>query len=169
MTDVLRLVRRGVMKTGRSGYVLTIAWLILLVVPSYVAAQEPPDLVVSDPQFTYDVNAKLDLKGGYKGKSPGPMTTVTDSPVQRVSALFRNQGAKVIKSVVWEYVVFEDAEQTKVLHVYSIRSKRTIPAGEAVRLGKEGYHLEDTKYRKARVTRIEYKDGTTWLSTRAKT
>jgi hypothetical protein len=157
------------MKTGRSGYVLTIAWLILLVVPSYVAAQEPPDLLVSDPQFTYDVNARLAIKGYYEGMSPGPATTVTDSPVQRVSALFRNRGAKVIKSVVWEYVAFKDAEQTKVQHVYRVRSKRTIPPGEAVRLWKEGYHLDITPYSKARVTRIEYEDGTTWLSTRAKT
>jgi hypothetical protein len=156
------------MKTGRSGYVLAIAWLILLVVPSYVAAQEPPDLLVSDPQFTHDVNARLAVKGYYEGMSPGPMTTVTDSPVQRVSALFKNRGTKVIKAVVWEYVSFEDAEQTKVYHVYSIRSKRTIPPGETVRLGKEGYHLDITAYSKARVTRIEYKDGTTWLSTRAK-
>lgn len=157
------------MKTGRSGYVLAVAWLVLLVAPSHVSAQEPPDLVVSDPQFTHDVNAKLDLKGGYAGMSPGPMTTVTDSPVQRVSALFENRGAKVIKSVVWEYVLFEDAGQTKVQHVYSVRSKRTIAPGEALRLWKEGYHLDNTPYRKARVTRIEYEDGTTWLSTRAKT
>lgn len=157
------------MKPERSRYVLAIACLILLVVPASVAAQEPPDLLVSDPQFTHDVNAKLDLKGGYTGKSPGPMTTVTDSPVQRVSALFENRGAKVIKSVVWEYVLFEDAGQTKVQHVYNVRSKRTISPGETVRLWKEGYHLDNTPYRKARVTRIEYEDGTTWLSTRAKT
>ena len=157
------------MKTERSGYVLAIACLVLLVVPASVAAQESPDLLVSDPQFTYDVNARLDLKGGYKGKSPGPMTTLTDSPVQRVSALFENRGAKAIKSVVWEYVLFEDAGQTKVQQVYRVRSKRTIAPGEAVRLWKEGYHLDDAPYRKARVTRIEYEDGTTWLSTRAKT
>ena len=157
------------MKTGRSGYVFAVAWLVLLVVPSYVAAQEPPDLVVSDPHFTYDVNAKLAVRGYYEGMSPSPMTTVTDSPVQRVSALFENRGAKVIKSVVWEYVLFEDAEQTKVQQVYRVRSKRTIAPGEAVRLWKEGYHLENTLYKKARVTRIEYEDGTTWLSTRAKT
>jgi hypothetical protein len=157
------------MKTGRSGYVLAVAWLILLAVPSYVAAQEPPDLLVSDPQFTNDVNAGLAIKGGYPGKSPGPATTSTDSYVSRVSALFRNRGAKVIKSVAWEYVLFEDAGQTKVQQVYRVHSKRTISPGETVRLWKEGYHLDDTPYRKARVTRIEYKDGTTWLSTRAKT
>ena len=152
------------MKAG-SGYMLAVASLILLVVPSSAAAQDPPGLGVSDPQFTYDVNAKLRFKGSHEGKSPAPATTATGSPVQRVSALFRNLSAKAIRSVAWEYVAFEDAGQTKARHVYSIRSKTAIPPGESVRLWKEGYSLDGSPYRTARVTRIEYEDGTTWLST----
>lgn len=152
------------MKTG-NGYVLAVASLLLLVVPSSAAAQGPPDLGVSDPQFTYDVNAKLGVEANYAGKSPAPATTATDSPVQRVSALFRNGGAKAIRSVAWEYVTFEDAAQTKVRHVYGVSSKTAIPPGESVRLWKEGYRLDNSPYRSARVTRIEYEDGTTWLST----
>ncbi|MBV9923951.1 MAG: hypothetical protein JOZ96_02850 [Acidobacteria bacterium] len=151
------------MKTG-SGYVLAAASLILLVVSSS-AAQDPPDLVVSDPQFTYDVNARLGVEGSPTGRSPAPATTTTDSPVQRVSALFRNRGAKAIRAVAWEYVTFEDAGQTKTQHVYSVRSKTAIRPGESVRLSKEGYHLDNSPYSRARVTRIEYEDGTTWLST----
>lgn len=145
-----------------SGYVL--ASLLLLVVPASAAAQDPADLRVSDPQFTYDANAGLGVAGGYAGKSPAPATTATDSPVQRVSALFRNRGAKAVRALAWEYVTFEDEGQTKVRHVYSVRSKASILPGESVRLWKEGYRLDDSPYRKARVTRIEYEDGTTWQS-----
>ena len=152
------------MKTG-SGFLLAVASLLLLAAPSSAAAQGPPDLSVSDPQFTYDVNAKLGVESRHEGKSPAPATTATDSPVQRVSALFRNRGAKAVRSVTWEYVTFEDAGQTKVRHVYSVRSKTAIPPGESVRLWKEGYRLDGSPYKKARVTRIEYEDGTTWLST----
>lgn len=152
------------MKTG-SGCLLAIASLILLVVPSSVAAQGSPDLSVSDPQFTYDVNAGLGVKSSPAGKSPGPATTATDSPVQRVSALFRNRGAKAITAVTWEYVTYDDAGQTKVRHIYSVRSKTALSPGESVRLWKEGYRLDGLPYRKARVTRIEYEDGTTWPST----
>jgi hypothetical protein len=155
------------MKTGNR-YKLTAASLILLIVPFTAMAQAPPALEVSDPQFAYDVSAKLEVRGGYTGKNPAPATTVTDSPVQRVSALFRNRGAKAIRSVAWEYVVFEDAEQTKVRHVYRILSKRMLHPGGSARLWKEGYHLDDSPYREARVTRIEYADGTTWRSTQTK-
>lgn len=152
------------MKTG-SGYLLAVASFLLLVVPASASAQDPPGLGVSDPQFTYDVNAKLRFKGSHEGKAPAPATTATSSPVQRVSALFRNLSAKSIRSVEWEYVTFEDAGQTKVGHVYSIRSKTAILPGESARLWKEGYSLDNSQYRKARVTRVEYEDGTTWLST----
>ncbi len=148
---------------------LMVAAAVLLAVPYTAAAQDAPGLGVSDAQFTYDVNANVGVEGAYTGKSPAPVTTAADSPVQRVSALFSNQGAKAIRSVTWEYVAFEDAGLTKVRRVYSVRSKKSIRPGESVRLWKDGYRLDNSPYRKARVTRVEFEDGTTWQSTRAKT
>ena len=147
---------------------LIVASMVLLITLFSVRAQDPPVLEVSDPQFTYDVNASLNSRGAYSGKSPIPATTVAASPVQEVSALFRNKGTKIIKSIAWEYVVFDDAKETKVRHVYRIRSDKTLLPGESVRLGKEGYHLHYSQYRKARVTRIEYKDGTIWQGAQTK-
>ncbi len=148
--------------------VLIVALMVLLITPFSVRAQDPPDLEVSDPQFTYDVNTRLNSRGAYSGKNPVPATTVATSPVQEVSALFRNKGTKIIKSVAWEYVVFDDPKETKVQHVYRIRSDETLLPGESVRLGKEGYHLHYSQYRKARVTRIEYADGKIWQGAQTK-
>ena len=152
----------------QTGLTLSVASMVLLITLLSVRAQDPPVLEVSDPQFTYDVNASLNSRGAYSGKSPIPATTVAASPVQEVSALFRNKGTKIIKSIAWEYVVFDDAKETKVRHVYRIRSDKTLLPGESVRLGKEGYHLHYSQYRKARVTRIEYKDGTIWQGAQTK-
>jgi hypothetical protein len=84
-----------------------------------------------------------------------------------VSALFRNTGSKSIKSVSWEYIVFKDADEQEILEVYRARSRREILPGESVRLEREGYHLKNSPYVKARVSRIDYADGTVWQGARA--
>ena len=140
---------------------LIVALMVLLIVPFSVRAQDSPDLEVSDPQFFLDVNV------GFK-KNPIPSPPAVTPRVQEVSALFRNKGTKIIKSVEWEYVVFNDAKETEVKHVYRIRSNKTLLPGESVRLGYEGYHLKYSQYRKARVIRIKYGDGTIWQGTQTK-
>ena len=143
-------------------------WVFLFVVPVAAAGQTLPDVSVSDARFTYDVNQGVDPVDSSTGKRASPSTTVTNSPVQRVSALFRNGGSKLIKSVSWEYIVFKDADEQEILEVYRVRSRRTIPPGEAVRLEKEGYHLKNSPYVKARVSRIDYADGTAWQGAQTK-
>lgn len=145
-----------------------VALVFLCVAPASIAAQSAPGLEASDPRFRYDVNAGVEPAIGFPGKQPSPMTTVTSSPVQEVSALFLNTGSKRIKSVSWEYVVFKDAEQRQVRRVHSINSNRTILPGEAVRLKMEGYHLQHSPYEKARVTRVVYADGTVWQGAKTK-
>lgn len=145
------------------------ACVCLFALPATLAAQQtPPDLEVSDARFTYDVNAAFETSDAFSGKRASPATTVTNSPVQSVSALFRHAGAKPIRSVSWEFVVFRDAGEREILKVHSIRSDRTILPGESVRLRKEGYHLKGSPYRAARVTRIEYADGTVWQGAKTK-
>lgn len=145
-----------------------IALVFLFVVPASIAAQGAPGLEASDPRFRYDVNAGVDPAISFPGKQPSPMTTVTSSPVQEVSALFLNTGAKPIKSVSWEYVIFKDAEQREIVRVHSIKSNRMILPGEAVRLKMEGYQLQHSPYEKARVTRVAYADGTVWQGAKTK-
>ena len=153
----------------QNGLTLIVVSMVLLITLFSVRAQDPPVLEVSDPQFTYDVNASVNSRGAYSGKSPIPATTVAAFPVQEVSALFRNKGTKIIKSVEWEYVVFNDAKETEVKHVYRIRSNKTLLPGESVRLGKQGYRLKFSQYKgKARVIRIKYGDGTIWQGTQTK-
>ena len=139
-----------------------LAGLLLLLSAISVMAQSPADVEVSDPQFVYDANARLDTHGRYEDRRAVPLTTVTDSPVQQVSALFRNVGAKPIKSINWEYAVYRDASETDVLRLYSVRSKVSLLPGQALRLARTGYHLKHSQYEKARVTRIEYADGSVW-------
>jgi hypothetical protein len=140
-----------------------IALVFLFIAPVSIAAQQSaPGLEASDPRFRYNVNAGVDPAISFSGKQPSPMTTVTSSPVQEVSALFLNTGSKPIKSVSWEYVVFKDAERRQILRVHSIHSNRVILPGESVRLKMEGYHLQNSPYEQARVTRIKYADGTMW-------
>jgi hypothetical protein len=147
---------------------LVAAWVFLFIASVSIGAQSPPELEVSDARFTYNVNAALDPANVLSGKRAGAPTTVTDSPVQRVSALFRNAGSKPIKSVSWEYIVFKDSDEREILEVYSVRSNRTILPGESARLHKEGYRLRNSSYQKARVTRIEYADGTVWQGSKTK-
>lgn len=147
---------------------LIVPSLILLIAPFSVLGQTPPDLEVSDPQFTYDVNATFNSRIASSGRQGMPATTVTDSPVQQVSALFRNVGTKIVKSIEWEYIVFSDAKDAEVRHVHRIRNDKTLLPGETMRLEKTGYRLHHSQYKKARVTRIKYADGTIWQSTRTK-
>jgi hypothetical protein len=145
---------------------LIATWVFLFVVPVSAAAQTLPDVSVSDARFTYDVNQGVDPVNPSTGKRASPSTIVTDSPVQRVSALFRNTGSKSIKSVSWEFIVFKDSGEQEILEVHRVRSRRAILPGEAVRLAREGYHLKNSPYVKARVSRIDYADGTVWQGAR---
>lgn len=143
-------------------------WVFLLIATVSVNAQSAPAVEVRDARFTYDVNAALDSLNGFPGRRAGPATIVTASPVQQVSALFRNTGGKPIKSVSWEYIIFKDSGEREILEVYSIHSDVMILPGESVRLKKEGYHLRNSSHVKVRATRIKYADGTMWRGARTK-
>lgn len=133
----------------------------LFVITESAAAQIPTDLVASDPQFTYDIHREFNRSRNYSMLS-------TDSPVQRLSALFRNTGSKAIKSVFWEYITFKDRDEKELSRVFSIHNNRTILPGESVRLIKQGYRLPDSQYKRVHITRIKYADGTIWQGMKTK-
>lgn len=139
-----------------------VACVFLLVASVPAAAQSSPDVEVSDLQWTHDVNRGRRLKGYYE-HSPAPSPDF----VQKVSATFRNVGTKPIKSVTWEYVVYEDSDPSKVVRVYKFRSKALLRPGESARLSKEGLGIQNRRRVDARVIKVEYADGTVWQSGRA--
>ena len=151
----------------QTGNLLVAISMLTLVLSVSVQAQDAPDLEVSGPRFVYDVNKNLELRAPSEQRV-SPSTTVTGSPVQQVSALFRNTGTKSIKAVTWEYLIFKDEQPTQLQHVYTTHSKTAILPGQSVRLDKTGYQLKNSQYMKARVTRIEYTDGTFWQGAKTK-
>lgn len=143
----------------RTGSVLVfVAWVSLLAAPVPAVAQNPPDIEVSDLQWTHDVNRDRRLKG-YYARSPAPSPDF----VQQVSVTFRNVGTKPVKYVAWEYVVYKDSDPAKVVRVYKFRSKLMLRPGESARRSKQGLSIQYRRHVEARVARVEYADGTVWL------
>jgi len=136
--------------------------------PLSIVAQNAPGLEISDLQFTYDVNRRFNQRGSIWDQIDHDSPTVTEYPVQELSALFRNIGTKAIKSVWWECLSFRDASEMEVARVYSVNSKTTLLPGETIRLRKSGYNLQTSPYKKVRITRVEYLDGTIWHATKMK-
>jgi hypothetical protein len=141
----------------RTRMVVVIAFVSLLLLPASVVAQGRSDVEVTDLQWTHDVNNKLRLKGNYR-RSPAPAPDF----IQEVSANFRNVGVKPIKSVTWEYVVYEDSDPAKVLRVYKFRSKTLLRPNESTRLSKQGLGIQHRRHIEVYVVRVEYSDGTFW-------
>ena len=149
---------------------LSAACLFLFMAPLTMMAQSPADLEVLDIQF----EANFERAGSTYSSdaSVGPSQRITSSWNKthsgQISAIFRNKGTKPIKSVKWEYLVFRDAQETDLARVYRFHSKKAILPGESKRLKKTGYTLVHTAYKKVRVTRIDYGDGTVWRGTTTK-
>ena len=81
-------------------------------------------------------------------------------PVVFVAAVVvKNIGTKTVTAVHWEYLLFE-VGGTDPIKRYRVQSKRTIAPGEQAELTKEvtpkGHEQQ------ARLTRIEYADGSVW-------
>jgi len=75
------------------------------------------------------------------------------------SIVVKNIGPKTVTVVQWEYLMFETGGKEPVKR-YSVQSKRVIPSGEQAELTKEV--KPKGQEHEARITRIEYADGTFW-------
>jgi hypothetical protein len=93
-------------------------------------------------------------------------------PTDEVSALFHNLGQKVIKSVTWKYVFYQDEQHTKALASRKFSSNKTIKPGESARLKESVLAMskprQTTDYQAVLVVRIEYADGTVWSANKIK-
>lgn len=137
--------------------------LFLLLAPLSLMAQSPADLDVFDIQFIGNVD-----RAGSTYSSDASGTFSAREDIREISAIFHNTGTKPIKSVRWEYLVFRDAQQTDLARIYKFESKKELAPGESRRLRKSSYRLLNTPYKKIRVTRIKYADGTVWRGTTTK-
>jgi len=75
------------------------------------------------------------------------------------SVLVKNIGTKPITAVHWEYLLFEKGG-TEPIKRYRVQTKKLIAPGEQVELTREV--TPKGQEQQARLTRIEYADGTFW-------
>lgn len=149
--------------------ILIPACLSLFVAPLSIMAQPPPDLEVVDIKFTHNANRGMDSSYFFGASASDTFASqMTSYHVREISALFQNTGTKPIKSVNWECLLFRDAQETELARIYSFHSRKELLPGKSLRLKKSGYNLQTSPYKRFRVTRIEYADGTIWQGTKTK-
>jgi len=88
------------------------------------------------------------------GSLPAPNAVIFTATV-----LVKNIGTKPVTSVQWEYLLFEK-DATEPIKRYRVQTKKLIPPGEEAQLTKEV--TPKGQEQQARITRIEYADGTIW-------
>ena len=97
-----------------------------------------------------------------KTSSSDPLgTTTTSNPIVFVATvLVKNIGTKPVTAVHWEYLLFEKGG-TEPIKRYRVQTKKLIAPGEQAELTREV--TPKGQEQQARLTRIEYQDGTFWL------
>ena len=83
----------------------------------------------------------------------------TNPTVFIAAVLVKNIGTKPVIAVHWEYLLFEK-DGTEPIKRYRVQTKKLIPPGEQTELTKEV--TPKGQEQQARITRIEYGDGTFW-------
>ncbi len=131
-----------------------------------VSAQTASDVSVSNPQFIYDVNRKFNfISANWTSSDRAPFGVEV---VQEISAVFRNNSAKTIKRISWEFITYKDAAKTKIQYIYTSRHKTELLPDTEIRLSKTGRFWGNSAFLEAKVFRIEYADGTFWDGTKTK-
>lgn len=77
------------------------------------------------------------------------------------SIVVKNIGTRTVTAVYWEYLLFETGGKEPIKR-YRVQSKKIIAPGEQAELTKEVN--PKGKEQQARITRIEYADGSFWQS-----
>jgi hypothetical protein len=89
----------------------------------------------------------------------GANTPAPNAVVFMASVLVKNIGTKPVTAVQWEYLLFEK-DATEPIKRYKVQTKKLIGPGEQAQLTKEV--TPKGQEQQARITRIEYADGTSW-------
>ena len=144
-----------------------IALVSLVIATNSASAQVKPDLEPYDPYWK-----SSSVVSGNAHSSPVDRGQAANyPPIDEVSALFRNVGHKVIKSVTWKYVFYKDKQRTEMLASYKFSSNKTIEPGVSVRLKKSVSATSEprrTDYQAVLISSIEYADGTIWRADKVK-
>lgn len=101
-----------------------------------------------------DIAPKTTKSDPYGGSMPAPNSVIFTATV-----LVKNIGTKPVTAVQWEYLLFEK-DATEPIKRYRVQTKKLIPPGEQFQLTKEV--TPKGQEQQARITRIEYADGTFW-------
>jgi hypothetical protein len=146
--------------------IIQIAFASLVIGTNSASAQVKPDLEPSDLYWGRSGVVSVNPHGFPVDR--GQATNYP--PSDEVSALFRNVGHKVIKSVTWKYVFYKDEQRTEELASYKFSSNKTIKPGGSERLKKSVLALSEprpwTDYQAVLIIRIEYADRTIWSADR---
>lgn len=136
---------------------------------------QPPDLSTDAP--AKNPGQPIDNAGRTINRMPGGRATSSDldpwpdsqnAPnrtavtVREANALVKNVGDRTIKAVEWEFLFLSDDNSEKELKRYKFRNKIKIAPGETKFLTKEVKDRAISRRRKARITRIDYMDNSTW-------
>jgi len=104
---------------------------------------------------------QIDSAGNPRASRNDPAANLSSgtSIIFVASILVKNIGTKTVTAVEWEYLLFEKDAREPIKR-YRVRSKKTIPSGEQAELTKEVNPKGQEQ--QARLTRIEYADGSFW-------
>lgn len=148
--------------------IIQIAFASLVIATSSVSAQVKCDLEPSD--IYWRRSAVVSVNAHSSPVDRGQATNYP--PIDEVSALFRNVGHKVIKSVTWKYVFYKDEQRTEELASFKFSSNKTIKPGGSARLKKSVLAFSEprpwTDYQAVLIIRIEYADRTIWSADKIK-
>lgn len=148
----------------RNGFALFTSLMFLTVFS--VAAQTSSNVEVSNPQFVYDINNKFVFR--YANSTSDSRAPFTTEVVQELSALFRNNGAKKITRVFWEFIVYKNSTRTKIKYIYNFKNKTEILPDNEIRLSQTGRFWGNSECMEAKIFRVEYSDETVWEGARTK-
>lgn len=101
-----------------------------------------------------DIAPKTTKSDPLGGSTPAPNVIIFTATV-----LVKNIGTKPVTAVNWEYLLFEK-DATEPIKRYRVQTKKLIAPGEQAQLTKEV--TPKGQEQQARITRIEYADGTFW-------
>jgi len=121
----------------------------------------------ADRNAKVDDHPALDRMGGNADIAPkttksdplGGSMPAANAIIFTATVLVKNIGTKPVTAVSWEYLLFEK-DATEPIKRYRVQTKKLIPPGEQAQLTKEV--TPKGQEQQARITRIEYADGTFW-------
>ncbi|MBC7929239.1 MAG: hypothetical protein H7Z38_01620 [Rubrivivax sp.] len=131
--------------------------------------RDAPGIAVVGFEWKYDGYARVEVVRSGKSSTSIKMKRGVDYVFKYLARVtVRNDGAKAIKAVEWDYF-FDDPEGGKELKRYRLQSKQQIAPGSTQKLTKDVFIQPDDNTRhinagkqRVQITRVEFGDGSVW-------